>query len=244
MQKELKTFLIQSLKLKNNPPYSQIKKFIEKYQNSDNIFLDARRGKRVKVLNETLLFEFIREESGFDIYSFDDIEKILNTSTKEENIKYTKDSKNSSITPFNKTMLIKQNNKICLYQDTNLNIQKLVAIENSETFLNIQGDKIFLYLSGNPNKLIREFIKDKEVEFFIDLDIISLNMYENIECKKKSIFVPDDFDELLDKYGNQNLYLKQRRFLKEQYNLTQNIIDKIMNLNKVLEQEVIKYDSY
>jgi len=244
MKTELKTFLLQAFKLKEEVPYSKVKYFIERYQNSDNIFLDARRGKKVKVLNEEFLFEFIRQESGFDIYSFEDIENILNASTREENIKYTKDSKNTSISPFHKTMLIKQNNKICLYQDTSLNIKKLVAIENAETFLNIQGDETFLYLSGNPNKLIREFIKDKEVKFFIDLDIISLNMYENIECKSKTLFVPSDFDELLEKYGNQDLYLKQRRFLKDKYTLTQKLIDKIARCNKVLEQEVIKYDSY
>ena len=217
MQKDLKTFLLQAKKLQNNPPYSQIREFLKRYQNSNEIFLDARRGKKVKVLNERLLFEFIRDESGFEIYDFNDIENILNASTKEENIKYAKNSKNTSVTPFNKTMLIKQNNKICLYQDTNFKIDKLVAIENSETFLNIKADEVFLYLSGNPNTLIREFIKDKEVKFFIDLDIISLNMYENIECKTKTIFVPKNFDELLQKNGNQNLYLDQRKFLKEKY---------------------------
>jgi len=88
MKTELKTFLLQAFKLKEEVPYSKVKYFIERYQNSDNIFLDARRGKRVKVLNEEFLFEFIRQESGFDIYSFEDIENILNASTREENIKY------------------------------------------------------------------------------------------------------------------------------------------------------------
>ncbi len=243
-----------ALKLRDNPTFSSVKKIIEvlrDYEKRDEeIFLYAKRGQRVKILDERLFFEFLSEITGVNVNSFEKIEKILSSDSREQNIINTGDSKSTIVSPFAKTMLLRKKGELTkLYRKDDLyslKIDKIVAIENSESFLEIDKlwDKFeedyFLYLSGNPNTLIREFMADKEVVFFIDLDIVSLNFYEDIVTRAKSLFIPEDFEMLLANYGNSSLYQKQRNFLRDSYTSElQSIIKSIKSNAKVLEQEVI-----
>ena len=250
---KINSFLSQILKFKHNPTYSSVKKIVEgiiNYQKEFNqIIIKAQRGKRVEIVDKELFFEYVSYKCGFKIDSFNQIEKILKANSKKENILLTTNSKNSLVKPFDRAFLLRKKGKLAkLYQKKDLSYldcKSIVAIENSEVFLEVDSfwDKFeqdyFLYLSGNPNNLIKEFLKDKEVLFLIDLDIISLNFYENIQTYKKSLFVPENFDNLLKKFGNNNLYLKQRRFLKQTYSKeVSNIIELIKKEAKVLEQEI------
>jgi hypothetical protein len=244
-----------TLKLRDNPTFSSVKKIVEIVRDYERrygeIFLYAKRGKRVEILDEKLFFEFLSESVGVDIDSFEKIEKILSSNSREQNIINTGDSKSTIVSPFAKTILLRKKGELAkLYKKedlSNLKVDKIVAVENSESFLEIDKlwdefeEDYFLYLSGNPNTLIREFIVDKEVVFFIDLDIVSLNFYEDIDTIAKRLFVPADFEMLLKSYGNSSLYQKQRRFLRDSYTSELQKVIKSIKLNaKVLEQEVIK----
>jgi hypothetical protein len=89
--------------------------------------------------------------------------------------------------------------------------------------------------------MVREFLKTLEVEFFIDLDIISLNFYEDFMVKSKSLYIPKDFDNLLERFGNEELYKKQRSYLRKTYHQKEikDVMELIKKHKKVLEQEVI-----
>lgn len=246
-------FLAKILKFSSNPIYSSVKEIVEditfyQRQNSE-IIINAKRGSKVEIVDEALFFEYVSQKCGFMVDSFGKIEQILNTKDKKENITLTTNSKNSIISPFEKTLLLRKKEELAkLYKEEDLKdikVKSVVAIENSESFLeidkkwNLFEQEYFLYLGGNPKRLIQKFLKDKEVLFYIDLDIVSINFYENIKVFKKELFIPKDFTTLLKKYGNKELYLKQRRFLKKSYsNECKNIIEQIKDEAKVLEQEI------
>ena len=81
---------------------------------------------------------------------------------------------------------------------------------------------------------------DKNVEFFVDYDIVSMNFYDQIIVKSKRLYVPNDLEELFVKYGNQPLYQKQRKLLKSDYSdEAMQIISLIKRYKKVLEQEIV-----
>ena len=134
-----------------------------------------------------------------------------------------------------------------LYQASDLQSLKvthIVAIENSESFLNLDESRFegdyFIYLGGNANSLTRAFLVDKNVEFFVDYDIVSMNFYDQIIVKSKRLYVPNDLEELFVKYGNQPLYQKQRKLLKSDYSdEAMQIISLIKRYKKVLEQEIV-----
>ena len=249
---KISSILNQALKIKQGATFSQVKNLVhlsKKYQLENNeLFLDARGKSEVKILNEKLFFKFISDITNIKIDSFEDIGRYLNSTSKKENILFSSNSKTKNIAPFNKIAIIKKKGelpKLYKKQDlSNLKIKKIVAIENSESFLDVDENmfniEYFIYLGGNANSVVREFLEDKEILFFIDLDIISLNFYENFKCKNKSLFVPKNFEELLNKFGNSSLYQKQRRFLKSSYSREiLDVIDLIKKFHKVLEQEII-----
>jgi hypothetical protein len=244
--------LSQALLIDEGVTFSRVKKLIDlarEYQEvNQEIILDARAREVVRIINYDGFFDFITEYSGVRVESFDDIRTYLQTDTKKENIAFSSDSKSKNIHPFNQTVLIKQRGKLpMLYQASDLQslrVTNVVAIENSESFLNLDESRFegdyFIYLGGNANSLTREFLLDKNVEFFVDYDIVSMNFYDQIIVKSKRLYVPNDLEELFVKYGNQPLYQKQRKLLKSDYSdEAMQIISLIKRYKKVLEQEIV-----
>jgi hypothetical protein len=244
--------LNQALLVEEGVTFSRVKKLIDlarEYQEANQeIIIDARAREAVHIINQEGFFDFITEYSGIRVESFDDIRAYLQTDTKKENIAFSGDSKSKNIHPFNQTVLIKQRGKLpMLYQASDLQrlkVTHLTAIENSESFLNLDESRFesefFVYLGGNANALTREFLRDKNVEFFVDYDIVSMNFYDRIAVKSKSLYVPSDIEELFVKYGNQSLYQKQRKLLKPDYSDdAMQIIFLIQRYKKVLEQEIV-----
>jgi hypothetical protein len=97
-------------------------------------------------------------------------------------------------------------------------------------------------LAGYANTLTREFLKAKEVNFFLDFDIEGMNIYESFECKSKNFHMPKDIERFfLDKrFHNVVLYKKQRAKLKNEYSkelLT--LKELIAKHNTVVEQEIV-----
>jgi len=97
------------------------------------------------------------------------------------------------------------------------NIGNFVAIENGETFLNIEKytsyfkEQYFVYISGYSNSLTREFLSLKIESYFLN-----------------------------KKYHNVELYKKQRaRYKKEYSKESMPIINLIKKYNTVVEQEII-----
>ena len=248
-----RTLLTQALKLEKKATFSQVKKLVEvarEYQKeNDELFLKAEARKEVKLLDSEGFFRFLSEVSKVRVKSFEDIQDYLNAQSRAENILFSSNSKSKNIHPFLKTLLIKKRGELPkLYKKEDLKtlqIKKITAVENGESFLNLDEEmfdsEFFIYLGGNASTMVREFLKSLEVEFFIDLDIISLNFYEDFKLKSKSLYIPKDFDNLLKRFGNEELYKKQRTFLRKTYHQkeTKEAIELIKKHKRVLEQEVI-----
>ena len=253
-----KSLLKQALKLKNpNTTYSKIEKLCKeanKYQlDNDVVFLYAKYRQKVEVLNEEVFFEFISEsiiqKSGV-VKSFEDIEQILDSKTRKENIESSGDSKNSIVKVFDRVVVfqVEDENPILYQKIEDIPVNgTIVAVENGETFLKINslfskyGFKNYLYLSGFANTLTREFLKDKNVVFFLDFDIEAIRIYDSFECKEKSFFKPEGIEKYFNsKSANQKLYLKQRASLINEHRELQWLIDLIKNNSTVVEQEVIE----
>lgn len=254
-----KTILGQALKFRDKSPQnSSVKSFIKEahmYQELHNaIFISAKSRQPTKVLDWDMFFEFLSDSvANKTISSFDDIDDYLKRpDNRLESIERRGDSKSSYVKVFDKTLLI-QRDKMPAQLFTEGNIGELedfdtiIAIENAETFLTIaESSQIFdsrnyLYLGGHANTLTQRFIKDKEVQFFVDFDIVSMNMYEDFECDRKSLFIPRDIESYFLKYPNEGLYKKQRHLLREAYESdASQVIVLIKKYSTVVEQEIVR----
>ena len=248
----------QALKFENaNPTYSQIKELCSlaaEYQFENNLhFLEAKRGKKAIIKDETYFFEFISQTQGVNIENFIDIKKLLNPKNRAENIEYSGNSKNRYIAVFDGVVLVKkQDEMVKVYQSHDLEKldknENFLAVENGETFLNIDKyakyfkEEYFVYISGYANSLTRKFLSSKNVTFFVDFDIEGMNIYESFSCKSKLLYIPQDIESyfLNKKYHNVELYKKQRDRFKIEYSKeTMPIIELIKKYNTVVEQEII-----
>ena len=248
------TLLKQALKLRDNPTFGSVKSLMSlarEYQAETNdYFVCGGRGERVQLLDETAFFRFLSETVQMSLESFEAIERALEAQSRAENIAATGDSKSSAVAPFAKTLLLRRVGELpALYREPDLkrlaDIRRVVAVENAESFLDFETldryfkPQAFVYLGGQPNGLTREFLSSREVLFFIDWDIVSLNFYDDFACEAKSLYVPENFDRLLERYGNGPLFLKQRYALRESYSPeTAPIARKLEARAKVLEQEI------
>jgi len=252
-----KTLLNQALKFKDtNPSNSQIKvlsKAVLGYQKENEVyFLNIKHNQKPEIIDEIIFFKFLSEINNLDITSFNDIEfYIEKATTRKESIEKTGNSKDYYAKVFDKVIVFQKYQETPkLYKDKNeiiiIKDEPVLAVENGESFLNIYrvmknfGFNQFVYLSGFPNILTKQFLKDKNVVFFLDYDIEAIRLYDSIECREKSFFkYPNIEDYFTNKqYLNRDLYKKQRDKLPTEHNELQWLIDLIKNNNGVIEQEI------
>lgn len=252
-----KLLLKQALKFKEgNPTNSQIKILIQavsKYQKENDLyFLNIKHGQKPEVINQIEFFKFLSEVNDLIINSFDEIEFFIeDTSTRKESIEKYGNSKKYYSKVFDKVIVFKNKNENpILYSEINqipiIENKQILAVENGETFLNIYpimkkyGFEQFVYLSGFPNSLTKEFLKDKDVVFFLDYDIEAIRIYDSIKCKTKEYFKHPNIEEYFDnkKYLNKELYKEQRSRLPEYHTELQWLIDLIKKYSGVIEQEI------
>lgn len=254
-----KTLLRQALLFRDEmPQYSRIQLFytqaLEYQALTGFLFISAKPRQTTKVLDWDGFFEFLSDRAvNKTIASFEDIDAYLEVSEdRADAIERQGDSKSSYVKVFEKTLLIRRNMMPAqLFTVDNSieldNFDPLLAIENAETFLTIAKSRYdfscdnYLYLGGHPNRLTRNFIRDKAVLFFVDFDIVSMNMYEDFDCSQKRLFVPEDIANYFSKHPNKNLYKKQRYLLRNAYREdAQKIIDLICKHSAVVEQEIVR----
>jgi hypothetical protein len=253
-----KTLLKQALKFKNNTPtYSQTTYFnelVKQYQRENDLyFAEIKLRQKSKVLDWEKFFLFLSEvgNDGKTISSFEDIERLLApTTTRQENIENTGDSKSRYISVFDGVVIFQHGNgEPKLYKKPDEIIVEdtpILAVENGETFLNIYdiapkfGYDQYIYLGGMSNRATREFLKDKDVTFFLDYDIEAIRIYDSFECKSKSFFRHPELENYFSnaKYQNEELYRKQLSSLPSTHDELQWLIDLINQHSAVIEQEV------
>ncbi|MEA2073071.1 MAG: hypothetical protein U9O86_05750 [Campylobacterota bacterium] len=257
-----KKIINQALLFQNdNPTYSKIKDLyvlVLEYQKDNEVyFLHAKRGEKSFIKDEVEFFSFLCQTQNIQVSTFEELQKVLKTESRSENIQNSGDSKSSFIKIFDSVVMVKKRGEVSkLYQLKELkeleNISSFVAVENGETFLNIDKytkyfeAEYFVYLSGYASTLTRNFLKSKEVNFYLDYDIEGMNIYESFECKSKTLHTPKNIELYFksDKYHNVDLYKKQRDRFKKSYSLEASvIIELIKTYNTVVEQEII-YEAY
>lgn len=252
-----KILLNQALKFKDDTATNaQIKALINSikdYQEDNEVhFLDLKYRKKPKITNKVIFFDFLSEINGVNIRNFEDIEYLLaKTTSRKENIEKSGNSKENYTKVFDKVVVFQySNNCPVLYKNikqiaVNEN-KKILAVENGETFLNIYntiskfGFEQFVYLSGFPNNLTKDFLKDKDVVFFLDYDIEAIRIYDSVECKSKHFFKHPNIENLFSnkKLRNQELYKKQVKTLPKEHNELQWLIKLIKDNSGVIEQEI------
>lgn len=252
-----KSLLKQALKFKNEKPTnSQIKTLIQlssEYQKENELyFLNIKHGQKPQITDKIQFFKFLSEINNLIINSFDDIEFYMkDSSSRKESIEKSGNSKEYYSKVFDKVIVYKKSrDNPILYSDINqipiIENKQILAVENGETFLNIYqimskyGFEEFVYLSGFPNSLTKEFLKDKDVVFFLDYDIEAIRIYDSIKCKSKEFFKHPSIETYFDneKYLNKELYKEQRNRLPENHNELQWLINLINKYSGVIEQEI------
>jgi len=253
-----KTLLNHALKFKSSTPtYSQTRyfnKLAKLYQEDNDLyFIELKLRQKSKVLDWEKFFAFLSEvgNDGKTISSFEDIVRLLApTTTRQENIENTGDSKSRYISVFDGVVIFQHaNEKPKLYKNSDeimLNDTPILAVENGETFLNIYdiaskfGYNQYIYLGGMSNRTTREFLKDKNVTFFLDYDIEAIRIYDSFECRSKSFFKYPEIEKYFvnAKYQNEELYRKQLSALPTKHDELQWLIDLINQHSAVIEQEV------
>lgn len=250
------SLLRQALKFKyDKPTSSQVEKLYKKassYQSENDIlFITSKYRGRAEILNEKLFFDFLSDEivKNVRVDNFEDIENILNAQTRHEHIVASGDSKNSIVRVFDKVVIFQTaNNNPVLYKNhSDIKVKdRILAVENGEIFLNIYsimskfGFNEFVYLGGFANTSTREFLKDKDVVFFLDYDIEAIRIYDSFNCKSKSFFIHPEIENYFKNNNNQKLYLEQRDKLPEKHAELQWLLDLINYYSAVIEQEIIE----
>jgi len=242
-----KRLLNQALKFKNNiPTYSQtmhLNELAKQYQKDNDLyFIELRLREKSKVLDWEQFFLFLSEVGnvGKGISSFEEIEQFLSpTKSRKENIKNTGASKSRYISVFDGVVIFQHTDEEPkLYKNPDeiiLNDTPIFAVENGETFLNIYditskfGYDQYIYLGGMSNRATREFLKDKNVTFFLDYDIEAIRIYDSFECRSKSFFKHPEIENYFanTKYQNEELYRKQLSALPRKHDEFQWLIDLI-----------------
>ena len=257
-----KTILKQALLFQNGqePIYSKIQKLYTKiitYQEDYNChIISAKPKQKAKLLDEELFFSFLNElVENKKITSFLDLENyFIHSESRIESIRNQGDSKSYYSKVFDKTLLFKNRfypAQLFTQQDiSKINtIDSIIVIENAESFLYIEKNQYtfpyenYIYLGGHTNTLTREFLKDKTLLFFVDFDIVSMNMYEDFICHKKELFIPYNLEKkyFIENEPNHSLYKKQRKYLRVNYsNETTKVIDLIKKYHAVVEQEIVQ----
>jgi len=253
-----KTLLRQAQKFQNNTPaFSQSKYFNELAKSYERehakVFTHIRFGQKSKILDWDEFFLFLSEKgnNGKTISSFEDIECLLApATTRQENIEKTGDSKSRYIKVFDNVVIFQHGDKQPkIYNDPNeisLSRSTILAVENAENFLRIYltmtqyGFDQFVYLGGMSNRATREFLKDKNVTFFLDYDIEAIRIYDSFECRSKSFFKHSELEKYFSntKYQNETLYRKQLSSLPSSHYELQWLIDLISKHTAVIEQEI------
>ncbi len=253
-----KRLLGQALKFKDHTPTPSQTKYFNKLaktyeQENDLVFTYLKQGQKSKILDWKEFFLFLSEKGneGKEILSFNDIDRLLApTKTRQENIENTGDSKSRYIKVFDKVIIYQNGNTHPqIYSDPteiDLNSSTILAVENGETFLRIYssmydyGFDQFVYLGGMSNSATREFLKDKDVTFFLDYDIEAIRIYDSFTCQQKSFFKHPKIEKYFSntKYKNEALYRKQLSALPESHRELQWLIDLIKEYSAVVEQEV------
>jgi len=240
-----------------NPTNYKIKELAQLaalYQKENDVFfLYTKRNERAVIKNKKEFFKFISETQNINVDGFEDLHNLMSASTRAENITYSGNSKLRYIKVFDNVVIIKKKGDIPkLYQQKQLSelehIKKIVAIENGESFLNVDNyvekftQEYFVYLGGYSNKLTREFLKTKDVCFFLDFDIESMNIYDGFECQSKTLHIPDKMETFFKnkRCKNTELYKKQRARMRDSYSKEASLIIKLIkNNDTVVEQEFI-----
>lgn len=259
-----KTLLKQALLFqKEDPQHSKIKKLYElalDFQSRNKcFFLESKRGQRATIHDIDKFFEFVSESllNNIGVSSFGEIKTIFEaTSSREEAAKVTGDSKNSITKVFGGVVIYqKENENPVLYKNyLDINTKgRILAVENGETFLNIYpimskfGFNEFVYLGGFSNTATKEFLKDKDVVFFLDYDIEAIRIYDSFTCKKKEFFkhpnIEKEFQKEQKEARNEELYRKQLKNIPNEHNELNWLLELIKNNSLVVEQEVFN-DTY
>jgi hypothetical protein len=205
--------------------------------------------KEPKILNKENFDEFVFD--FLDIKNWEDFEKEVKS--KKEAILLHHSSKRKTIHTDNNTIVFREKGKRAeIYYKEFPKIdrnERIVAVENYESFLNVDfnlfSENYFILLDGFPSKMVQEFLKDKDVLFFVDFDFYGIGIFETVECKNKELFLPKNLEELIKTKGNSKLYKKQcfkKAYINnndENVNYLLNLIDKY---SKCLEQEIFNAD--
>ncbi len=245
---------------KESPTYSKVKKLYEKaiefQEHYGAVFIIAKPQTQAKIVDEALFFQFLNElVPNQSIKNFKDITSYLSLSlSRADSIDKQGNSKSHYAKVFNQTLLYKKRGfpaQLFTAKDI-AHIESLkdniVVIENAESFLTIEENYYFssfnhfIYLGGHANSLTSGFLRKRELLFFVDFDIISMNLYDNFQAKNKRLFIPDDIELYFKKqHKNQTLYKKQRPYLRQSYSLeAQRVIDLILKYSAVVEQEMVR----
>lgn len=252
-----KTLLRQALKFYTSSPTNYQVKLLSslatQYQQDNEIqFLNIKYRQKPEITDEKSFFEFLSESNNLNINSFEDIEFLLDeTTTRKESIEKYGDSKEYYTKVFERVVMFQRGEEVPgVYKDIDklpfIRKKPILAVENGETFLNIYkimsqyGFEQFVYLSGFPNSLTKEFLKDKDVVFFLDYDIEAIRIYDSIKCKSKKFFKHPDLEDCFENetYCNEALYKKQRVHLPKHHDELQWLIDLIEKYSAVVEQEI------
>jgi len=253
-----KKLLVQALLFEQEAPvFSKVKELfsaLKEYESENGVFVaQGRRGERVVLQDREVFFAFLSELSGAHIENFEAIKNYFSAATRKENIEFGGDSKNRYTKVFDGVVLVKKKGETPqLFQKETLgmleDIARFVAVENAETFLTIDtkaehfSSEYFIYLGGYGNTLTRSFLETKEVEFFLDYDIVGMHIYESFATKNKTFHMPSDLERYFrtSGYNSQKLYQKQRAQMKEHYSQElQPLLSYIKHYATVVEQEII-----
>jgi len=131
----------------------------------------------------------------------------------------------------------------------------IVGVENPENFRFVERQQYLfenilpLFVSRYPQSYdLPKWLQSISNQYlhFGDLDFggisIYLNEYKKYLTSKASFFIPKDLEQLLDKYGNRELYNKQLHLARRLSSLDEPEVDRLLQLfhkyKKVLEQEI------
>jgi len=216
------------------------------------------RGSKIIIINissfESFYLKHFSEDGSTDVTKFSNIKKLRNSKakrTKSPAVFFIRGFRNIKLNGENLDLFYFTNSfGLFSVRQPTIVAEKISFVENLNSFLQAEklfgNDFIYLHKYGRIGIDSLEKISGAEVLLFVDYDFKGLDEYLRIKSvyDHATFFIPENFDELFEKYSRviDGKQQQSERVTQSQLKEVIWIRELVSKANRILEQEILIHD--